>query len=512
MEDRSHRAEKPFRWRSALIVGVVIALTIRTFLCFYGFDRRPLVTGPDEAVLQDAALSWARGTGYRLASLEGLGLAETFAHHPPLYLMAQAAVYQLTGFSVEAMRLPGIICGIVALLLFAGMLARWFHGGVISGPAVAIAGALILADPLILVVSRVARMEPMGMMFGMAAMFCVAGRRTLVVEDFKRWIAGALFIGLALATHFSTATYFVAFLGASLAVVPRFSVPKLLSLAALPVLVLASIWFCTYGGKSLEAVHELIRTADSVTAGSRPHEGAPPTLGFEYVWRAVTARDFDSVKRVGGTAYAVLWICWLTVLAAAVAARRRYREPGGKLLLVLAGVTVIQIAIAWKLSLYMVRVALYAPLAALALALAWGNLPRWARRTGAGLAAIFVAFQLALVTGYYLRLARGWDAWSPSRFDSLVASIPPDARVVSSFELWHTFMAAGRPVRITDFSLRPDQLYWEANPGALATYDVAILNPQTRDLAERASVFSAAEWSETSFVDDGLKFWVMRRR
>ena len=489
--------------RAILLTIVCIVALLRTALCFYGYDRRPLASSNDEVVIQDAPLSWARGQGLRLASFEGLELAKFYAHYPPVYTVTQAALYRVFGFSMAVVRLPGIIYSLIGLLFTAGILVRWQRAGLLDAFGAWTSGILLLIDPFIAVVSRVGRMEPMAMMFGvMGISFIADSSCDYVTANRKRLIASGVLVGLALATHVAAVAYWVMFVGLLITTQERIKLRNKTLLVSLPIAVLGLIWIAVYRERSVEGIQQMLRISRTLL---------PPSFGFRDLTVGLLYSNQDLIKKVGGTAFVLLWAGWLFALARPFFSTDESSRNSRRMLITFAVVAVIQIFIGWKLSLYVARTYLFLPLAIVFLAAATSHMSRVPRRIIVVGCVIFAAAQLSLFAQYYRRLPGHWHEWSPNRFDDLVRSIPENQRVVSTYELWHAFMKANRPVSITDFTLVADRMLVEQRPGMLETYDVAILNCETRDIAHLTGSFPAAQWSETALIDDDQTFNVMRR-
>ena len=489
--------------RAILLTIVCIVALLRTALCFYGYDRRPLASSNDEVVIQDAPLSWARGQGLRLASFEGLELAKFYAHYPPVYTVTQAALYRVFGFSMAVVRLPGIIYSLIGLLFTAGILIRWQRAGLLDAFGAWTSGILLLIDPFIAVVSRVGRMEPMAMMFGvMGIYFITDSGSNYVTTNRMRLIASGVLVGLALATHVAAVAYWVMFVGLIITTQEQIKLSNKAVLASLPIAVLTLIWIAVYRERSVEGIHQMVRISRTLL---------PPSFGFRDLAVGLLHSNQDLIKKVGGTAFLLLWAGWLFALARPFIPTDESSSNSRRMLITFAVVAVIQIFIGWKLSLYVARTFLFLPLALLFFAAAISHMSRVPSRIIVVGCVIFATAQFSLFAQYYRRLPGHWNEWSPNRFDDLVHSIPENQRILSSYELWHAFMKADRPVRITDFTLVSDRQLIQQHPDLLETYDVAILNDETRQLASRSALFTSG-WVEKKITDDDETFFIEQRK
>jgi hypothetical protein len=481
---------------------LVCLFVVRGFFCYYGYDRRPLFSSNDEVIVNDAALALARGQGLRLASFEGLELARMWAHYPPVFFLTQGAIFKAGGFCPGAVRLPGIVYSFAGVAILVLILASLHRARIIDRFGAVIAGALLFVDPYFLVISRVGRMEPLALFFGLSGIACVTCARTPLAVPMRRWIAGGALTGLAISTHPTAFLYWIAF-AAFAAIAPREGIGRrVLAVVVVPGLTALLIWIAVYRGQSgvaFEQMHHLSQIS------------LKPTLGLIDFFHAVGNRNLDEFSHAGGTTYIVLFAGWLA-LALRPAFQRRESNLENWRLLVFVAAGVLQTAVAWKFTLYCARAILFVPLGAINLALALSFLPKPPRRAIAIIVGAFVSLQVSLFLMYFARLPRNWNSWSPDRFDALVGSLPAN-RVASTFELWHAFMKANRQVRIVDFSLIPDQHYWVENPRRLEDYDTIILTEsEYANKAPDASGLTDADWSRSSFHADEKNYLVFQKK
>lgn len=80
-------------------VALAAFFTLRIFACWYGFDRLPSVSSKDEVIINDPALALSRGEGLIAPSFGGKRISTLYAQHPPLYVLTQAVVFDVFGFS-----------------------------------------------------------------------------------------------------------------------------------------------------------------------------------------------------------------------------------------------------------------------------------------------------------------------------------------------------------------------------------------------------------------------------
>lgn len=485
--------------RVLLFLGVFFAL--RLVLSFYGYDRRPLLTTNDEAIVQDAAVALARGEGLRATSFEGLEVAEFYANHPPLFTFVQGGMFKTFGFSPATLRLPGIVASLLAVLLLGAMLRSLLAVGLVDGFGATLAALLLLCDPFVIILSRIGRMEHL------AALLALAGLNLVIraVRDSQpkwRWLTAGALLGAAIATHPAAVLYLLVF-AALLWLRREMGWGKVVMFLAMPAAVFALFWFAGFGARSWEAWQQLGRMA---------RLGLPPTLGLDLCLRAITHRDLEAFKQVGGTAYLVVICGWLLLLGRAL--RSRSWGAWQPCLVVLAVAAVLEIFAAYRLSMYLARTMLFVYLGILHLAIGCSHLSPRVRRMAAVCVGVFLAAQLAYLASYFVRLPGQWTAWSPTRFDDLVRSIPPSVKTASTFELWHAWQGAGRRVRIIDPSLPIDAHYWAEDPRRLEEYDTVIFSTTTADVmdaAVRAGGFPSAAWSREVREIDEKAYTIYRR-
>ena len=438
--------------KSRWICILLCLFVVRGFFCFYGFDRRPLVSSNDEVIIEDPALALARGQGLRLVSFPGLELTKMWAHYPPAFFLIQAAVYKVFGFSPASSRIPGICFSLLGVAILCGILVALFRTEYIDRFAMFASLLLLLFDPFIVVISRVGRMEQLALFFGLAGLAAVICATSPLRVSLWRWYCGAVLIGLSISTHPSAVLYWITF--AALVFIARreLGIFKMALLLAIPAFAMAALWCAVYGDRSLIALDQMIRISRISVA---------PSLGMANFLQSIRARDIDMFKQAGGTAYVLLFAGW-----AALAVRAAIRPHSGperwrSALWVFLIAGLFQMIAAWKFNLYVARTLLFVPLGILNLSIAIAWLPQIQRRVVAALAGAFAMVQLALFVNYFTRLTANRETWSPGRFDALVDSIPANATVLSTYQLWHTFMGRGREVAIIDTSLMPDRIFWE---------------------------------------------------
>jgi 4-amino-4-deoxy-L-arabinose transferase-like glycosyltransferase len=475
---------------------------LRLVLCFYGYDRRPLLTTPDEAIVQDAAVALARGEGWRATSFEGLEIADLYANHPPLFVLVQGAIFKCFGFSPATLRLPGIVESLLATLLLGAILRSLLTAGLVDRFGALLAALLLLADPFVIVLARIGRMEHLAALLALAGLALVAGA-VRGPQSSRRWLSAGALLGASCATHPAAVLYVIFFVALLWLRRRETGWGKSAVFLAVPAAVFVLIWIAAFGARSAEAWQQLARMA---------RLGLPPTLGLGLCVRALTHHDLEAFKQVGGTAYLLVIVGWTLLLARALRARSwGVWQP---CLLALAVAAAVEIAVAGRLSLYLARTMLFVYLGVLHVAIGSSHLPRAGRRVALAGAGVFLAAQMALLAAYFVRLPQRWAAWSPARFDDLVRSIPASAKTASTFELWHAWRAAARPVRIIDPSLPIDEIHWSQAPLSLEKYDAVIFSDATSgvmDAALAAGAFQPGTWSREVRQLDEKHYTIFRR-
>ena len=492
--------------RKAILCLVAFAFLLRLGLCFTGYDRRPFMTSNDEAVVLDPAVSLAWGEGLRAPSLEGLDLANRFYHYPPLSFFVQGGIFRVCGVSAATMRIPSIVEHLLGLLVLFWILRQGCRSGLMDAFAAWIAAALILADPFLLILSRIGRMEHLGALLGLGGIaFALGARLPGGGIRFRKFLAGAVLIGLALATHPSAVLYQIFFYALAALAWNELGWTRRLCLFSMPGVAFLAVWGVGFGAASLEALRQM-----QALAGFN----LKPSLGWELLQSAVAHRNFEDFKQLGATAYLLVVGGWMLLCIRPLAGRGNAPEAWRKGSRIFAVAALLQMAAAWKMNLYVSRTMLYAPLAAVHIAIGLSFLPKTGRRIAAAATTLFVCIGVAATAGYFLQLAKNWNAWSADRFAPLVSSFPKEAKVASTFELWHEWMKQHRPVRMIDPSLPIDHLYWLEDPLRFSRFDGVIFSSRTgglRQSALKAGAFPASEWSEESFARDDAVYFVYRK-
>lgn len=156
--------------KAALCLGALVLL--HGFFMLYRYGQLPIVPAySEEVVVNDSALSLARGQGYVEASFAGsaLGVDKVFAHFPPLYPLVVALTFRLFGVSVYSLRLTTTIMSIASTVLLALLLYRVSSKGQVPWEGSLIVMALYSTNATLVSLEREARME------SMIGFFCLLG-------------------------------------------------------------------------------------------------------------------------------------------------------------------------------------------------------------------------------------------------------------------------------------------------------------------------------------------------
>ena len=492
--------------RKNILYLCAFVFLVRLVLSFVGFDRRPLMMSNDEVILHDAAYSLACGEGLRAPSLNGLDLGTCFYHYPPLSFLVQAAIFRSFGFSAATVRLPSIIEHSIGLLILLWILRQGVRAGLMDSFGAWIGAALILADPFLLVLCRVSRMEHLGGLMGLLGMaFAFAAYSSSGGSRFRKLLAGSVFIGLAIGTHPSAISYQLAFYCFLALWRKELGWRRTLVVFLMPGVVFGIEWGLVFGKDSLEYLLKMSLLSKI---------NLQPSLGLDLLANSVLHHKIDDFKQLGASAYLLVLAGWLFLFIRCFAGLKDSSEKRRQLLWFLAIAGALQIAAAWKMSFYSARTILYAPLAIINLALVFSFLPKMGRRAVTAVTVIFALAGAGATSAYFLALAKHGNEWSSDRFASVVASIPKDAKVATTFELWHEWKKANREIRVIVPSLPIDRYFWIEAPQRFTGFDVVILSERSgemRNTALEANVFRSPEWTEEKFNMDESVYYIYRK-
>lgn len=474
----------------AAIAGWGVLLAVRLAVSFLHLDCLPLLPSlPAEVLINDAALALATGHGLVapgfLHSINGLD--KMYAYFPPVYLFLQSLVFRWFGFSALTLRGMAPVNGILGLIVLLAVLREMMRQGLADRFGATVAGTLLILEPTSLIQSRQGRMDTTSVLFGAIAFWLTLRARRSPGNELALWTGSALVSGLAVATHPSAALLIVPLVLFSLVRVRRFGWVVWLAVNALPGVVFVGIWAGTYGAQSLAALRQMQRLFNY---------GPRPSLRLVEMAVGLAHKEFGAMQERGGLAVLVLvGVLLLCVLRFLLSGGQTREQNGGQSAdwRQFLGGAVAALGIQTILIGYFLtasgpnRLVVAAPVAFLAAATALSWLPQVQRRILL-LAAVFVLAELGYLAGYFRQTPTDAVASGPGRFDAVVASIEPGARVCAVPEFWFALHRAGRPVALIYHAV-DESRYWNEQPGALAECDTVILDRTTADfnnLAERA--------------------------
>jgi 4-amino-4-deoxy-L-arabinose transferase-like glycosyltransferase len=147
--------------RTALWLGLLVIVLHGSFMvCRYG--RLPIVPAySEEVIINDSALSLARGQGYVEASFAGstIGVDKVFAHFPPLYPMLVALTIRAFGVSVYSLRLTTTLMSLGSTFVLAWLLHRACSNRLLAWQSGLTVLALYCTNATLVSLEREARME-----------------------------------------------------------------------------------------------------------------------------------------------------------------------------------------------------------------------------------------------------------------------------------------------------------------------------------------------------------------
>ncbi len=463
---------------------------------WYAYDRVPIISTYDEAILNDPALSVSLGLGLRAPHLAGIELATIFAHFPPVYIFLQAATFRLAGFSALTLRFWPVTLGALDSVIVVFMLDLLWRRQVLTGVSAVIGGVIAIVDLPLLWSSRLGRLDSTVVFLGLSAALAVVSAKPGHDGALPRWLSAATLVGLALATHPAAVYYYWVYFVFVCVFFKHFGWRRSVLLLFLPGVVAAGIWTATYGAHSIEAIRQFRMIMEhrlDLNWG----------LGFGQWWALLIAGRWIEILRAGlswGTVVVSLSIPAIALLSSAGAdCRSRIAAC------IAAGVWVI----AWKITgLYVTRVVLVFPIAVFLLATSISAL------RGIGLAAkaaaAFVSAVLLIETialGSYLARGSGHDPGrAPTRFETLEFS--PSATIAAVPQLWFHFALTGRPFRMILDGFPLDTDYWTEKPSRFDAYDIVIIEEGSSLLR----LPSLRNRKISRFRDSAFEYWICQRQ
>lgn len=455
-----------------------ILFVIRAAALFTGIDRLPLVpAAPPEVIINDPAVALSRGfglTGFSFEhSLNGLNI--TYANFPPLYIGLQALIFRTLGFSAMTLRSTGAIADLGACAIFLLALRELYKRKILDRFGLAIAGAVLLLEPVTVMHDRSGRMESLCVLFGsLTFLLCLRADRN-PARQIPLLCAAGVAAGLAMASHFEALVICAAL---ALWTLPRLRRLRFgwIALNALPLFVVLTVWMIAYGLKSAEAFRHLRGLAVYAPKSS---------LNAGEILTALAGRDARGVLQWAGPALFLVLLAVLLggwrLLSSAIRPAEAAGERSGEwrsALLRLTAIVFVQCALIQTIvpGFGSTRIVLAVPFAAVCLGTALSYLgPAQRRVTMVGIALLTLS-QLTIITFYLGELRHSWSERGAQRFDNLVEAIPANARVVGAPELWYAFLSHNRRMALI-YRADNEEKYWSDEPRAFDPYDVVILDP-----------------------------------
>lgn len=151
--------------KHGFIYFVIVLLTVRILLNFYGFDTVPFIGNNDEVITQDPAIYLARFGQFKSLSFHGQFIDVIASNNPPLFPWTQAILFHLAGFNEATVVLPGIFYGCLSLVLLVFSLHLIASSGLSRLWLSRIFMLVIIFDPSYLVLSRFGRVDTLANVF-----------------------------------------------------------------------------------------------------------------------------------------------------------------------------------------------------------------------------------------------------------------------------------------------------------------------------------------------------------
>ncbi|HNX80979.1 MAG TPA: hypothetical protein PKL77_02405 [Candidatus Omnitrophota bacterium] len=447
------------------ICSFILGIVIIGKLCgvWYGFDRLPLVTNTDEYWFSQAPLAMSRGEGLVMKSMTGvMNLDKYYALHPPVYLLTQAAVFRMAGFSPLTLRGVSILCFSACMFFVILLFYRLKKARIFDAFAFWMATLLFLSDPVTFTIARSGRSDMLGFVLGVAAFLPVISSRG-IRTTLLPWIGGAFLIGAALATHVEFVLFWAVYSS-----IAYFSIRKKSFFAlvvSIPLLVYLGLWVMVYQVNTFGALQQFFRHVFLKTDFS-----CNPFLSF----------FFGSLQGWVFFLFAVIFVMCTAILSrvwyvfshkddTCTYLRRRLFFVS-----VFTGISIAYVCTVTGCSVYRGLVVMPILLFCFGVAISYIRLPY--RRLIAVVVGALIVTGLVGHVLYLSRLPVEWRQRDPQRFASLVTSIPTQAKIVTVSSLWYALESSGhRNVSIIDLAFPEDRKFWEKNRDTLASFDVILL-------------------------------------
>ena len=487
-------------------MSVVLLLYLAHGLAtLYGYDRLPRASSTDEVLMQDPALSWARGSGLRSPGFDDTLLGRLYAHHPPVFTLVQVVTFKAIGVSAFSMRIWGLIAHLLAALALLSICHALWRRRIMDTAATIMVTLLIVTEPIWWSLARWGRMDPVAIFLGVAAAW------VLIAIDRERparwqWTTSAVLVGLSFSTHLFSVVYYAAFLVTLYFGRRLIEVRVALWLAALPGVTFGLLWIAVFQDRSFEAF-EQVRLLKEVQI--------KPGFNWEGYFDAIRDRDARAFMQRGGSLLPVVVMCVLVLASRCAGLARGGRrawtaDPNHQWIAgfsVWAILMLVFILTASDMSLK--RASVVFPILVVALGVSVSHLPNAGVRTAVGLLlGSVIAIQLAMSVLYVAKTHREWVGRDPRHHSAIIRSLPEDKRIAGVPAFWLAAMEQGRAYRLIDFGFAPDRDFWRANPDALTRYDIVLL-PEAHPLIGNQIL---AGWERQMEVLQGIRYVVFEKR
>lgn len=454
-------------------LAVAVLLLLRISLAWYGFDRLPLITSNDEAILNDPAVALSRGQGLRAPSFEGTIIGGFYAHHPPIYTLLQAVFFRWGGITPLTLRGLGLASSLAALFALLYLLFRlWRHKACDRLAALAIA-SVCLAEPTTLSLARWGRMDGLAVFFCVLAFGLLLSRPPETAIPKAYWLLAAVSIGLGISTHMQVIVYWAAFLIYLYFNRKALALRLGLVVAAMPLAVTTLIWLLTYRDQVIEAFWQYRLLTKLLT-----NQG----LSLGGIFQSLILGKMQEFTQVGGFAFVLVLLSWvalairLIIVALTPNNPQRAPQEWQRWFRMVCLFTITHLLfIHFLLGTSITRISVLFPLSMVGLGIAISHIAPHPRQWVAGGIAVLVGVELLLSGAYLTKIHQEWASRSPDRFDAVVESLASTERVAALPVFWFAFMKHQRPVRIIIADWSVDRQFWETHPHELSNYDAVIL-------------------------------------
>jgi 4-amino-4-deoxy-L-arabinose transferase-like glycosyltransferase len=453
-----------------LLLSVALIL-LHAFFMLYRYGQLPIAPAiPDEVIINDAAVSLARGHGYVATSLTDskYGLDHMFAHFPPLYPYTEAVAFRLFGVSAYTLRLTTTLMSIGTTVVLFFLLRRLCAAGWMGRDLALLLLGLYCTCVSLVALERMARMESMIGLLLMLALWAVlhaatqpAGRPVWVPM-----LAAGLCAAMCVAVHPEAMTALLLVGPLLLFVVPARTTVRLVSVGLFLVVPLG-VGLAAFGSRLPAAVHQFLSIA---------HDSAMTNPTSEQ-WLVDALHNHD-LSRVNRNVLLVT-IMLLMALAPVIYLAAVRRLPKSSLRYRFGACMAVVGVLEILLMVFVLRMDdrrcqfLFGPLLVCDALCLLGAAPlrRWQGRLGWAVVVLQCcggAFYL------YPRKDRVADM-NPDRYRALVEHLPAGLSVATTPGLWLDLEEAGRPFTLILHGLDGQTLWSEGARNPLDRFDVVVL-------------------------------------